>query len=72
MSSRDSSRRPLGETVDDNRPAVEEEPDWEQLNEKDGDETILSSLKNLGIVKKKRMSAFIFKDMLGSDGEFAL
>ena len=51
---------------------MEEEPDWEQLNEKDREKTISNSLKKLDNVKKKRMSTFILKDMLGSDGEFAL
>ena len=51
---------------------MEEETDWEQLNKKDREETIQNSSKKLGNVKKKRMSAFILKDMLGSDGEFTL
>ena len=51
---------------------MEEEPDWEQLNEKDREKTISNSLKKLDNVKKKRMSTFILKDMLGSDGEFSL
>ena len=72
MGSRSSRRRPLGEAIDGNGPAVEEEQDWEQLNEKDREETIANLLKNLGNVKKKRMSAFILKYMLGIDGEFAL
>ena len=54
MGSQDSRRRRLlGETVDANRPAVEEEPDWEQLHEKDREETIPNLLKKLGYVKKK-------------------
>ena len=51
---------------------MEEEQDWEQLNEKDREETIANLLKNLGNVKKKRMSAFILKDMLDIDDEFVL
>ena len=51
---------------------MEEEQDWEQLNDKDREETIANSLKNLGNVKKRRMSAFILKDMLGIDSELAL
>ena len=50
----------------------DEDTDWEELNEKDRDESISNSLKKLGNVKKKLMSAFILKDMLGSDGEFSL
>ena len=46
--------------------------DWEQLNEKDSDESISDSLKKLSNVKKKQMSAFIPKDMLGSDDEVSL
>ena len=51
--------------VDENEPAAEEDIDWEQLNEKERDELISSSLKKLGNVKEKRMSVFILKDMLG-------
>ena len=58
--------------VDKNEPVVEEDIGREQPNENDRDKSISDSLKKLGNVKKKRMSTFILKGMLGSNGEISL
>ena len=58
-------------TVDDNGPAGDDDTDDEQTNETGKDETIGDALKKLGNVKKREMSKFILKDLLGSDGAIA-
>ena len=47
------------------------EEDWEQLNEKDREEELGKSMKKIKM-KKKEMSPFIMKDMLGGDGDACL
>lgn len=44
------------------------EQDWEQLNEKEREEELGKNMKKIKM-KKKDMSPYIMKDMLGSDGD---
>ena len=46
--------------------------DNEQHDKTEKDETTGRLLKKLGNIKKKEMSKFILKDLLGSDGEIAV
>ena len=52
----------------DNDDLASADADWEHLKDTKRVETIAELLKKLRNVKKKRMSKFILKDILGSDG----
>ena len=58
--------------TDNDGPAGNDDMDDEQRDEIEQDETAAESLKKLGNVKRKEMSKFILKDLLGSDGEIAV
>ena len=64
-----------GETTDNLLDATldeDSEEDWDPLNEEERDSSIKGSLQKLGNVKKRRMSTFIMKDMLGDDAKSSL
>ena len=48
------------------------EEDWERLNENEKDQKIGDALKQVGNIKKKKMSNIILLDMLGQDGKDTL
>ena len=48
------------------------EEDWEGLNENEKDQKIGDALKQVGNIKKKKMSNIILLDMVGQDGKDVL
>ena len=58
--------------TDNDGPAGNDDVDDKQRDEIVQDENSSESLKKLGNVKRKEMSKFILKDLLGSDGEIAV
>ena len=58
--------------ADDNGPGGDDVADWENLNEKERAAKITSGMKKLGNIKKRRISKFILKDVLGRHGDLAI
>ena len=48
------------------------EEDWQKMDKSEREESISSSLKKLGNIKRRPMSDLILKDMLGTDAECLL
>ena len=46
--------------------------DWERLDKDQNEETIAESLKSLSNVRRKKVSAFILKDLLGDEADSAI
>ena len=55
---------------DDNRPA--DLAGWENLDEHEKDIKIGDSLKHMGNVKRRKMTSFILKDLIGDEGRDAV
>ena len=68
----DRSLDRTGTAADNVGPAGNDDADDEQRDEIKKDKTAVEPLKKLENVKKKEMSKFILKDLLGSDGEIAV